>query len=100
MIWQVGLSSSAIRDLDKLPPRVAPAVIEFIYGPLAGDPRRISKPLRNDFEDEWSARRGVYRVLYRLLEDQEQIMVTRMGTDRTSTSLADRRRGDYSRLPP
>lgn len=79
MTWQVGLSSRAIRDVDQLPPRVTPAVIEFIYGPLADNPRRLGKPLRDDFAGEWSARRGPYRVLYRLVENQELIVVTRIG---------------------
>jgi len=64
--WIAGLSSSAIRDLDRIPPRVVPAVLEFIYGPLTENPRRVGKPLRDDFAGEWSARRGSYRILYRL----------------------------------
>ena len=79
MRWKAGLSSSAIRDLDRLPPRVVPAVLEFIYDPLTENPRRVGKPLRDDFESEWSARRGSYRVLYRLDDTAYLITVSRVG---------------------
>lgn len=75
----MGLAGSARRDIDKLPPRVTPAVVEFIYGPLAGDPHRIGKPLRENFHGPWSARRGDYRVLYLLDEHRQQIVITRVG---------------------
>jgi len=76
--WIAGLSSSAIRDLDRIPPRVVPAVLEFIYGPLTGNPRRVGKPLRDDFAGEWSARRGSYRILYRLDDARDLITVSRI----------------------
>lgn len=79
MTWNVKLASSAIRDLDRLPPRVVPAVVEFVYGVLVADPRRLGKPLRDDFSGEWSARRGSYRILYRIDESDELIIVTRIG---------------------
>jgi mRNA-degrading endonuclease RelE of RelBE toxin-antitoxin system len=77
--WTVGLASAARRDIDKLPPRLIPAVVEFMFGALARDPRRVGKPLRGDFEGQWSARRGDYRVLYMLDERRGQIVVTRVG---------------------
>jgi mRNA-degrading endonuclease RelE of RelBE toxin-antitoxin system len=77
--WTVGLASGAHRDIDKLPPRLIPAVVEFIYGPLARDPRRVGKPLRADLEGQWSARRGDYRVLYMLDERTQHIVVTKVG---------------------
>ena len=78
MTWTVELADSAIRDLDRLPPRVVPAVIEFIYGPLAENPRRLGKPLREDFAGLWSARRGPYRVLYELGDEKARIVVARI----------------------
>ena len=78
MSWTAGLSSSAIRDLDRIPPRVVPAVLEFIYGPLTENQRRVGKPLRDDFAGEWSARRGSYRILYRLDDARHLITVSRV----------------------
>jgi mRNA-degrading endonuclease RelE of RelBE toxin-antitoxin system len=77
--WTVGLSSSAIRDLDRIPPRVVPAILEFLYGPLAEQPHRVGKPLRDDFVGEWGARRGSYRVLYDINEETHLVKVTRIG---------------------
>lgn len=53
-------------------------MVKFIYGPLAGDPRWVGKPLRADFEGHCSARRGDYRVLYALDDQQQRIVVTRV----------------------
>jgi mRNA interferase RelE/StbE len=69
--WTVRLAASAIRDLDAISPRVVPAIVEFLFGSLAANPRRVGKPLRDDFAGSYSARRGTYRVLYDI-EDQER----------------------------
>ena len=78
--WAVGLSSAAIRNLDQLPPRVVPAVVEFLYGPLAQNPHRVGKPLRDDFAGIHSAHRGGYRVLYEINETDHSITVTRVAS--------------------
>ena len=78
MSWAVGLSSAALRTLDQLPPRVVPAIIEFLYGPLADNPHRVGKPLRDDFAGIHSAHRGAYRVLYEINELAHLVTVTRV----------------------
>jgi mRNA-degrading endonuclease RelE of RelBE toxin-antitoxin system len=52
-----------------LPEALAFAVIDFITGPLLDSPRRVVAPLRYELEGVWSARRGTYRILYRIDED-------------------------------
>jgi len=59
-------TATAKRDLDKLPPRILAAVIEFAFGDLAREPRRVGKPLRGELAGDHSARRGPYRLLYRI----------------------------------
>lgn len=78
MRWAVGVSSAAIRTLDQLPPRVVPAIIEFLYGPLAENPHRVGKALRDDFTGVHSAHRGGYRVLYEINEADHSITTTRV----------------------
>jgi mRNA interferase RelE/StbE len=78
--WAVGLSSAAIRTLDQLPPRVVPAIIEFLYGPLTENPHRVGKALRNDFIGIHSAHRGGYRVLYEINEADHSVTVTRVAS--------------------
>ncbi|GAA3179916.1 hypothetical protein GCM10010531_37430 [Blastococcus jejuensis] len=51
---------------ENLPEAVAAAAYEFITGPLLADPHRVGKPLRPPLEDRRSARRGTYRVIYRI----------------------------------
>lgn len=72
--FEVVLTRSARRALeDTLPEQVAAAAFEFIAGPLADDPKRVGKPLRAPLAPLWSARRGEYRILYRI-EDRRLIV--------------------------
>jgi mRNA interferase RelE/StbE len=70
-------AAQAIRE--KLPEAVAFAVIDFISGPLLQHPRRVGAPLRGELEGIWSARRGTYRVLYRVDEENREVIVLRVG---------------------
>lgn len=78
MTWTVGLSSAAIRTLDRVPSKVLPAVIDFIYGPLATSPHQVGKPLGQDFAGLHSARRGTYRVIYEIDDDDQSVTVVRV----------------------
>ena len=61
-----------------LPEAVAAAVIEFMSGPLVVNPRRVGKMLRRELAGIWSARRGTYRVLYRINDDPKEVVVLRI----------------------
>ena len=61
-----------------LPEGVAAAVIEFLTGALISDPRRVGKPLRGDLAGIHSARRGTYRVLYRINDTRREVIVLRI----------------------
>ena len=41
-------------------------------------PQRFGKPLRGELAGVWAARRGTYRVLYRLREDTHEVIVLRI----------------------
>jgi mRNA-degrading endonuclease RelE of RelBE toxin-antitoxin system len=41
-------------------------VWEFVNGPLAENPHRVGKELLEPLKGLWSARRGAYRVPYRI----------------------------------
>jgi mRNA-degrading endonuclease RelE of RelBE toxin-antitoxin system len=64
--FEVRFTAAVRRGLNMLPPRVLSAVVEFAFGDLARGPRRVGKPLRDDLAGLFSARRGPYRVLYRI----------------------------------
>lgn len=69
--FAISWSASAQRDLTKLPEKVATAVVEFIYGGLADNPNRVGHELALELAGVHSARRGDFRVLYRIAEDQK-----------------------------
>ncbi|MDQ2838966.1 MAG: type II toxin-antitoxin system RelE/ParE family toxin [Actinomycetota bacterium] len=62
----------------KLPEPVAVAVIDFLTTALIENPQRVGKQLRDDLAGIWSARRGTYRVLYRVNDDLHEVIVLRI----------------------
>ena len=74
--YTVVLSPGAGRALSELlPAGAAFAAWEFITGALAEHPRRVGAPLRAPFEGLWRARRGEYRVRYRIDDDARTVIV-------------------------
>jgi len=71
-------SAAAHRGLNRSPAKVVPALIEFITGPLADEPAKLSKPLRNELLGYRSARRGAYRVVIRVDEQARTVLVIRI----------------------
>ena len=71
--FDVAWTSAARRSLDRIPEKVATAVVEFIYGSLAANPPRVGKPLKLRLEGLHSARRGDYRVIYRIHSDERRV---------------------------
>lgn len=63
---------------DELPEDVAAAVIEFLTTSLVRNPQRSGKPLRQNLQGVWAARRGNYRVLYRIIEETREVVVLRI----------------------
>ncbi len=77
--YELVLTPPARRALtDQLPEAVAAAVIDFLTTTLVAQPRRVGKPLRGDLAGIFSARRGTYRVLYRLRDDPREVVVLRV----------------------
>jgi mRNA-degrading endonuclease RelE of RelBE toxin-antitoxin system len=77
--YALRLSRSARRSLERdLPEAVASAVWEFISGDLLANPYRVSTALRFDLEGYRSARRGMYRVIFRILDDKVVVEVIKI----------------------
>jgi mRNA-degrading endonuclease RelE of RelBE toxin-antitoxin system len=74
--YRVEWTATAKRDLVRLPEKVATAVIEFIYGALAESPRRVGHELQLELAGHHSARRGSFRVIYRVDDDNERVVIT------------------------
>ncbi len=77
--YELVLTPPARRALaDHLPEAVATAVIDFLTVTLVREPRRVGKPLRGQLAGIYAARRGTYRVLYRVEEQYREVVVLRV----------------------
>ena len=72
--WRIEIMPSARRDLNRLKETAAAAVLEAIEH-IADAPHRMGKPLRLELEGLWSARRGTYRVVYRIDETKRLVQI-------------------------
>jgi mRNA interferase RelE/StbE len=54
---------------------VATAAYEFMIGPLLTEPHRVGKRLLPPLDDRMSARRGTYRIIYRVDDDERVVTV-------------------------
>ena len=72
--YELRTASTVRRALSEaLPEAVAAAAYEFITCPLLTDPYRIGKRLLPPMDDRFSARRGTYRVIYRI-DDKARVV--------------------------
>jgi mRNA-degrading endonuclease RelE of RelBE toxin-antitoxin system len=76
--YEVVFVPRARKDLERLSAKIADAVIEFAFGELARNPRRVGTPLQRELSGFMSARRGPYRVLYVVDDEQGKIIVVRV----------------------
>ncbi len=76
--WRLSIAASAERSLDRLPPKIATATVEFMLGALTEAPRRVGHPLQRELTGLWSARRGAYRIVYELNEAELVVNVIRI----------------------
>jgi mRNA interferase RelE/StbE len=74
-LWTLNVAASAERQLARLPARIAAAVVEFLLGPLCENPRRVGHQLQRELAGLWWARRGAYRVVYEIDDDERAVTV-------------------------
>jgi len=73
--YEVRFTGPARRALQGIPPRIVPAIIEFAFGDLSREPYRVGKPLERELAGVFGARRGPYRLLYRIDEEANRVDV-------------------------
>jgi mRNA-degrading endonuclease RelE of RelBE toxin-antitoxin system len=76
--WRLVVMPPARREFDRLSVAVAAAVLETLDA-IAANRRRVGKPLLFEHEGRLSARRGPYRVIYEVLDDEHLIRVLAIG---------------------
>lgn len=78
MSYEVVFAPTARREMSAVPERVTPAIIEFVYGDLASNPRRVGKVLERELAGSFSARRGSYRILYDIDDEANRVLILRV----------------------
>jgi mRNA interferase RelE/StbE len=74
--FELVISPTARRQLtESIPESVAFAAYNFIVGALLANPHRVGKQLRPPLDDRHSARRGTYRVIYRIDDERHRVTV-------------------------
>jgi mRNA interferase RelE/StbE len=74
--YTVLLSRQARHNLsENLPLDVAIAATETIQHSIAANPFRVGKPLDEPFDGFYSARRGTYRIIYRIDEAKRVVEI-------------------------
>jgi mRNA-degrading endonuclease RelE of RelBE toxin-antitoxin system len=89
--YKVTFSASAQRDLRRLPEKIATAAVEFIYASLAENPHRVGRELQLDLAERYAARRGDYRIIYRIDDEARVVMIVTI--DHRADSYRLRTRG-------
>ena len=78
MTWTLRVAAAAERSLNRLPDGVAAAIVEFMVGPLCEEPERVGRPLLRELAGYHSARRGAYRIIYRIIVEDHVVRVVRV----------------------
>ena len=73
--FRLRVAVSADKDLARLPEKAAAAIAEFMIGALCDNPYRVGKALRGDQTGRFTARRGPYRLIYEIDEEQRIVRV-------------------------
>jgi len=77
LTYEIRLTRPARRALaETLPEKIVHVVVEFMQGPLAENPHRVSKALEAPLDGLRSARRGQYRIIFSV-DDQNMVVLIR-----------------------
>ena len=77
--YELIVSGPAARAIGAtLPEAVSAAAVEFIVNASIDNPQRVGRALRNELAGIHSARRGTYRILYRIDETERKVTVLRI----------------------
>ena len=77
-MFKIEITAEGLRHLNRLPEKVRHAALESIFGPIAENPNRLGKPLVGEPEGLWLARRGDYRIIYEIFEDDQIVLIHRV----------------------
>lgn len=76
--YELRVTGPAQRQLQRLPEGTAAAIVEFMLSALVENPHRVGGRLQRELSGLYSARRGAYRVVYEIDEEQRAVVVLRV----------------------
>lgn len=77
-MYEVEITPEGLRHLNLLPERIREAALSAVFGPIAENSRRLGKPLLGELEGLTGARRGDYRIIYEIFEEEQVVLVHRI----------------------
>ena len=77
-MYNLRVTSEGARSLNRLPEKVRPAVAATISGPLTENPHRLGKPLVGGLVGLRSARRGNYRIIFEIDDNERLVIIHRV----------------------
>jgi mRNA interferase RelE/StbE len=76
--YRLVVAPAAERSLARLPEAAAGAIVEFMVSPLVENPHRVGHQLQRELAGLWAARRGPYRVVYEIDDENDLVVVLRI----------------------
>ena len=77
-MYDLRITPEGARSLDRLPEKILAAVAETLYGPLSENPQVLGRSLVGGLEGLRVARRGDYRIIYEIDEDEQVVVIHRV----------------------
>lgn len=77
-LYELRVTGPVQRQLERLPPGTAAAIVEFMVTALVENPHRVGGALQRELVRLRSARRGAYRVIYEIDDDLHAVIVLRV----------------------
>lgn len=76
--YELRITGPAQRNLGRLAEGTAAAIVEFMLGALLDNPHRVGGRLQRELSGLHCARRGAYRVIYEIDDDQHIVIILRI----------------------
>ena len=76
--YDIQVTRPAERQLARLTEGAAAAIVEFMLGAFIDNPYRVGGPLQRELAGLRSARRGAYRIVYEIFDDDLLVVVHRI----------------------
>ena len=77
-VYALRVTGAAEQQLNWLPEGTAGAIVKFMVGALLDNPHRLGGALQRELAGLRSARRGVYRIIYEIEENERLVVVYRI----------------------